>query len=156
MWVPIRMIQIKEMDILSSDAQSLIALLDQELATEYAPEHRHGVQPDEFHNRGGVFVVAYAQQKPVACGALRPIDAGTVELKRMFVRMTHRGKGAARQVLNFLEEKARELAFSTIRLETGDRQTAAMRLYDAAGYEKIAPFGEYAASSRSVCFEKKL
>ena len=43
-----------------------------------------------------------------------------------------------------------------MRLETGDRQPGAIRLYERSGYRHIPPFGPYVAWSDSVCFEKPL
>ena len=50
----------------SDDAQILIALLDRELLDEYAPEHMHTVEFEPFHRNGGVFVVAYDAETPIA------------------------------------------------------------------------------------------
>lgn len=150
------MLKIREVSIQCHDAGSLIAELDRELGEEYAPEHRHPVDLDPFHRDGGVFVIAYAAEKPVACGALRPIDEFDVEIKRMFVAPANRGRGHSRGILQFLENKARNLGFQRLLLETGDQQIAAIGLYSSSGFRRIAPFGEYAHSPRSVCFAKPL
>ena len=148
--------EIREVSILSEDAQALIARLDQELQAEYAPEHRHPVDFEPFLQSGGIFVIAYETDTPVGCGALRPISKADVELKRMFVPHAHRGRGVARLVLAFLEQRARQLGFQRLLLETGDQQVAAMGLYRSSGYQRIEAFGEYVHSSRSVCFAKEL
>ena len=148
--------EIRETTILSDDAQTLITLLDRELLGEYAPEHMHTVKFESFHRDGGVFAVAYDAETPIACGALRPITETEVELKRMYVVDSHRGRGVSRQVLMFLETKARQLGFRKLMLETGDQQEAALGLYTKAGYEHIDAFGEYVNSPRSVCFAKDL
>lgn len=148
--------EIRETSILSEDAQSLIARLDLELSGEYAPEHTYTVDFEPFHRDGGVFVVAYDEATAVACGALRSITDCEVELKRMYVAGSHRGQGVSRRILGFLEERARELGFSRMLLETGDEQHAAISLYQSSGYLRIDAFGEYAGSPRSVCFAKDL
>lgn len=147
---------IREVPILSHDAQALIALLDRELSGEYAAEDMHTVNFEPFHREGGVFVVAYDGETPVACGALRPISEADVELKRMYVADSHRGRGVSRQVLELLESKARGLGFRKLLLETGDQQTAAIGLYSTSGYHRVAAFGEYVGGARSVCFAKDL
>ena len=149
-------VDLREVSIHSDDAQTLIALLDRELLGEYAPEHMHTVDFEPFHRNGGVFVVAYEADTPIACGALRPITEAEVEVKRMYVVDSHRGRGASRQVLAFLEGKARKLGFRKILLETGDQQEAAIGLYDTSGYQRAEAFGEYVNSVRSVCFAKDL
>ena len=144
-----------EVSIHSDDARALIALLDRELLGEYAPEDMHTVDFEGFHRDGGVFVVAYHSGTPIACGALRPISDADVELKRMYVVDSHRGRGVSRQVLTFLESKARQLGFRRLLLETGDQQEAAIGLYSASGYEQVEAFGEYMNGSRSICFAKE-
>jgi len=148
--------EIRETSILSEDAQSLIALLDLELSGEYAPEHTYTVDFEPFHRDGGVFVVGYDAETAIACGALRAFSESEVELKRMYVADSHRGRGVSRQILEFLEEKARQLGFSRLLLETGDEQRAAISLYQSSGYQRIEAFGEYMNSPRSVCFGKAL
>jgi GNAT superfamily N-acetyltransferase len=105
---------------------------------------------------GGTYVVAYDAQVPVACGALRPIDAGTVEVRRMYVLPAVRRTGVARKILAALEASAAQMGYKIMRLETGNRQLQAMALYDALGFERIAPFGEYTNDPTSVCCEKHI
>lgn len=147
---------VREVSILSDDARKLIALLDRELRGEYAAEDMHTVDFEPFHRSGGVFVVAYDGETPVACGALRPISDTEVEVKRMYVTESHRGRGVSRRVLEFLESKARGLGFRRLLLETGDQQTAAIGLYSSAGFQRVAAFGEYVGGARSICFAKEL
>jgi len=111
-------------------------------------------------------VVLRADDVPVACGALRRVTLGswgdgapgpgTGELKRMFVRRQWRGRGLSRLVLAELEDRARAQGLHRLVLETGDLQTAAVALYESAGYVRTAPYGGYADSPRSLCFAKDL
>ena len=48
------------------------------------------------------------------------------------------------------------MGYTVMRLETGNRQHPAMALYESFGFERIAPFGEYANDPTSVCYEKNL
>ena len=104
----------------------------------------------------GVYLVGFTEGEPAACGALRPIDERTVEVRRMFVRPGSRRRGFARAMLYTLEEYAGAFGFSVLRLETGNRQPAAIALYESSGFLRIAPFGEYANDPTSVCFEKQV
>jgi GNAT superfamily N-acetyltransferase len=74
----------------------------------------------------------------------------------MYVAPAARGRGLSRLVLAALEDEARELGYSFLRLETGDRQPEAIKLYASAGYEPIARYGPFVDDPRSVCFEKRL
>ncbi len=67
-----------------------------------------------------------------------------------------RGLGIAARILGALEDRARHLGAERVVLETGDRQRAALALYEGHGYKVIAPFGEYVGSPHSVCMEKRL
>ncbi len=104
-----------------------------------------------------VFVVLEDEVgEAVACGALRAIDAEHGELKRMFVAPAHRGRGASRIVLAALEQKARDLGWTRLVLETGTRQHEAVGLYESSGYAPVEPFGPYVGSEWSLCYAKEL
>lgn len=102
----------------------------------------------------GVYLVCYLDGAPVGSGALRPIDTATVEIRRMFVTADARRKGIAQAILAELEKRAAASGYSVMRLETGNRQSMAMALYEKLGFRRIPPFGEYAGDPVSVCFEK--
>jgi GNAT superfamily N-acetyltransferase len=100
----------------------------------------------------GVYVLAYAGETAVACGALRPLDQDTAEVRRMYVHRDHRRGGIAREVLVHLAQRAKALGYRRLVLETGYRQEPAMRLYESFGFIRIPAFGEYADDPTSVCF----
>lgn len=104
----------------------------------------------------GVYLVGYLNGMAVACGALRPLERQTAEVRRMFVRRSHRRRGLASAVLQALEQAARDFNYNVLRLETGHRQQPALALYEARGFVRIAPFGPYVDDPTSVCFEKRL
>ena len=83
------------------------------------------------------------------------------EVKRMYVRDAARRQGVAGALLARLEAEARHAGLSRLRLETGESQIAAMRLYTRAGFRRCAAFGDYARMpSRSIAtslfFEKRI
>jgi GNAT superfamily N-acetyltransferase len=102
----------------------------------------------------GVYLVAYSNGKPVACGALRPIDKTIAEVRRMFVTSASRRQGLARAIVKELETRAAALGYTIMRLETGIRQLSAIALYEKLGFKRIEPFGQYVNDPLSVCFEK--
>ncbi len=100
--------------------------------------------------------VAYAgADLPVGHVALRRLGAD-LELKRMFVAESHRGRGVARALLAAAEDAARALGASRIILHTGDRQPDAVRLYEREGYTAVPVFPPYERLAGSLCFEKPL
>jgi len=137
-------------------ASGLIAELDADLLSRYPGETINGIDVEEFRAAGGVFVVAEEGDRVVGCGAFRPYGRDTVEIKRMFVRSTHRGHGIGRAILRRLEDEARQRGFRFAVLETGNRQPEAIAFYESSGYGRIEPFGPYIGSARSVCFRKAL
>ncbi|MFE0424024.1 GNAT family N-acetyltransferase [Streptomyces sp. NPDC058953] len=138
------------------DAEALRAAQRAEIAEIYGTtESEPGIAPSAADVP--VFVVAYTPDgTPVACGGLRALDPATGEIKRMYVAPTARGLGAADAVLKALEDRARARAWTSLRLETGARQGAAVRFYTRSGYAPVAPFGAYRDSPDSLCFERTL
>ena len=147
---------IREVDAASTDGMLLITALDADLQVRYPGAVIHSIDPRTFAASGGIFLVAYADNQPVACGALRRTADGEYEIKRMFVLASARRCGHARAILTALEERARQLDARLLLLETGDGQPEAVNLYQSAGYRPVPCFGAYAGNPHSRCFEKRL
>ena len=103
-----------------------------------------------------LFLVATDDSGPIACGALRRLDATSAEIKRMYVVPARRGSGVATALLKALEVAARSRGWTTLRLETGPAQPDAIRFYEREGYRQIPLFGAYTDSDVSVCYERPL
>jgi GNAT superfamily N-acetyltransferase len=104
----------------------------------------------------GDYLLAVVNGEPAGMAAHRPLDAMATELRRVFVRRPFRRLGIARRLLAAIETRAQGRGFAVLRLETGPRQLAAMRLYETCGYLRIAAFGAYADDPTSICYEKCL
>ena len=96
-----------------------------------------GAPPSDFGPPHGAFLVIYAGGKPVAGGGIKRDEDGVAEIKRMYVAPALRRQGLGRRLLEALEEKARELGYARIRLDTGARQPHARAMYERAGYHAI-------------------
>jgi GNAT superfamily N-acetyltransferase len=142
----------------SAPAQGLARALEAELVARYEGREGAGGEPpaSDFDPPDGAFLVGYVEGKPVACGGVCRYDEHTAEIRRMYVAPEARGRGLSRRALEALEHEARRLGYAAVRLETGNRQPEALRLYASAGYEPIARYGPYEDDDRSVCFEKRL
>jgi GNAT superfamily N-acetyltransferase len=153
------MIDVRREDLTSDTAQTLIAALNADLRARY-PEgdgmHYFRLDADEVRPGRGAFVVAYDRGAAVGCGAVRTIDTGVAEIKRMYVLPDVRGRGIARRMLEFLENEARAIGVTTLMLETGTRQPEAIALYEKTGYVLRDAFGDYPPSPLNVFFEKHL
>ncbi|MCW2920080.1 MAG: hypothetical protein JWN52_8148 [Actinomycetia bacterium] len=90
---------------------------------------------------------------PVGHVALR-WTGGDLELKRMYVAPSHRGKGVSTALLDASEWAASALGVRRIILQTGDRQPDAVRLYEREGYTRIPIFPPYEWMTFSICMEK--
>jgi len=95
-----------------------------------------------------------ASGRALGCGALRPLDGTTAEVKRMFARPGTRGVGSA--VLRFLEGEAACRGYAVVRLSTRLVNARAVAFYERHGYRRIPGYGRCAGSDVSVCFEKLL
>jgi GNAT superfamily N-acetyltransferase len=96
---------------------------------------------DELGPPGGAFVVGRDEAgTAVAGGGLKRFGDGVAEIKRMYVVPEARRRGVAQGLLAALEAEARRLGYVTVRLDTGDRQPGAQRLYELAGYRPIANY----------------
>ena len=96
--------------------------------------------PAELEPPRGLLLVALDGDDPVACGAVRVIEAGVAEIKRMYVTPRARGHGLGRTLLGELERSAVELGCRTVRLDTMAQMAEAAALYRGAGYEPIADY----------------
>jgi GNAT superfamily N-acetyltransferase len=101
------------------------------------PEHIFA-SPASFSGPGSAWLVAYEDDRPVACGGLRRVDEHTGEIKRMFVTASARGHGHARALLTELERLAAAAGQRRLRLITTDVLGEARALYEACGYEVVA------------------
>lgn len=139
----------------NKDFIDLVKLLDAELAEIDGEEHVFYAQLNKTDTIKHV-IVAYENERPMSCGAIREHSSTMMEVKRMYTLPEYRGKGLATKVLNELEKWASELSYQKCILETGWRQPDAIRLYEKNGYSRIPNYGKYAGIVNSVCFEKEV
>jgi len=149
------MIRLIRTDSDNKDFNALVKLLDTELAELDGDEHVFYAQLNKTDKIKTV-IVAYENDKPISCGAIREYSPSITEVKRMYTLPENRSKGIATRVLNELEKWAFELSYQKCILETGWRQPDAIRLYEKNGYKRISNYGKYAGIENSVCFEKEI
>lgn len=87
--------------------------------------------------------------------AVRTLD-GRLEVKRVYVHPSARGRGIARVLMAAAEEVARDRGERSLILQTGDRQLDAVVLYESLGYRAIPVYAPYLPITNSLCFEKRL
>jgi GNAT superfamily N-acetyltransferase len=133
----------------------LVRLLDADLVGRYGELQTQYNPLNTLANVSGA-VIAYDGERAVGCGCFRRHDGETAEIKRMFVRPADRGSGAARLILDELEEWAANVGCSRAILETGKKNVEALRFYANSGYTPIVNFGPYVGMENSVCLGKSL
>ena len=149
------MIQLLRTDSENTDFIQLVKKLDADLAERDGKDHSFYAQFNKI-DKIRFAVIVYNHGLPIACGAMKEYQPGSMEIKRMYVHPQYRGKGFATRVLTELETWAREMAIVTCVLETGKRQPEAIHLYERNGYRQIDNYGQYIGIENSVCFEKKI
>jgi GNAT superfamily N-acetyltransferase len=139
------MIEFRDCPIDEEPAASLVQGMRDELAIVYEGLELDGADmpkagPREMSPPGGAFIVGYEDDRPVCCGGLKRLPDGACEIKRMFVVEEARGRGVARALLEALEQRARDMGYRVVRLDTGPRQRRSQRMYERAGYVAIENF----------------
>ena len=149
------MIKITRTNSHNPDFIGLVKLLDADLEIRDGEDHTFYAQFNKLDKIKYV-VIAYENEKPSGCGALKQFNSNTMEIKRMYVSPESRKKGLATNILSELENWASELSYENCILETGKRQPEAIELYKKNGYKRIPNYGQYSNVENSLCFEKKI
>jgi GNAT superfamily N-acetyltransferase len=129
-----------------SPARELIAAMVAEIESLYGGSldddpRSPSATPADFSPPGGACLVGLDETgRPVCVGGVKRLEDGVAEIKRMYVLPEARGRGAARALLVALEDAARELGYTLVRLDTGRSQPHARALYESAGYRSIADY----------------
>ncbi len=108
----------------------------------------------EFSGDGCLFLVASVDGHWMGCGGLKRLTAESVYIKRMWVDEAWRGKGIGRHLLTLLENQAKALGYSVVKLETNRLLHEAIQLYRTQDYQRVSPFVEEPCAD--YWFEKSL
>ncbi|WP_375559143.1 GNAT family N-acetyltransferase [Bernardetia sp. OM2101] len=139
----------------NNDFIDLVKLLDADLAQRDGDEHFFYAQFNKIDKIKYV-IIAYENDVPLGCGAIKELNSHTMEVKRMYTLSQSRGKGIASKILSELEKWAKELSYQKCVLETGVKQSEAIALYKKSGYNIIPNYGQYIGVKNSRCFEKTI
>jgi GNAT superfamily N-acetyltransferase len=139
----------------AADAVALMAELSTVLAAITGDSDNASFDANDVRGPAACFAVARdAAGRALGCGALRPLQPGVAEIKRMYARHGTTGVGSA--VLGFLEGQAAALGYQALWLETRLVNRRAVDFYQRHGYRRIANYGKYIGNPLAVCFEKQL
>src|ERR1039457_4384767 len=152
-----------DIELVKAATQEVTELLDElnaALSDPYGADQRHALSIDRLFQPGVRFFVARVGGGAVACGGVAFLD-GYAEVKRMYSKLSVRGRGVAKALLGRIESEARGAGATVLRLETGVYQHDALRFYEGVGFRRRGPFGPYLemparAIELSLFYEKPL
>jgi GNAT superfamily N-acetyltransferase len=140
------------------DASSLLDAFYQEQVKRYGFADSIEMSPPDYAAPNGLFIVTYLAAVAVGCGGYRWLDRSsrTIEIKKIYVTPTARGRGAGHAVMSWLEHHAIAAGACQVLLETGVRNTAALRLFTDAGYQPTDIYVENRDPAINRAFAKSL
>ena len=166
--------------IVGAEADHLLVLSDEYMASLYPAESNHLVSSESLRTGDAIFLGAFTSStmsssseisdqpektggllsggdvsECIGCVAARFYrEAGYAEIKRLYVQEAHRGLGLSRTLMNAIEAEILAQGIDCARLEMGIYQPEADALYRSIGYRDIPPFGDYLVDPLSQFLEK--
>jgi ribosomal protein S18 acetylase RimI-like enzyme len=99
--------------------------------------------PGKYARPDGRLLLCYIDNDPAGCIALRKLDDGICEMKRLFVRDSFRGHGLGNTLIKKVIEEARAIGYDKMRLDTYPlKMGKAVELYRSYGFREIPPYYE--------------
>jgi ribosomal protein S18 acetylase RimI-like enzyme len=147
-------LEIKEVKYDNPDFYTLCGLLEEEhkvvVREQRSPYGNCLKRLDGFST---VFV-AYDNNKPIGCLAMKEIEDGKIGLGRLYVLPEYRKQGVARALFDKVFAEAKKQGAKSVTLDTYKRFEAAVSLYKKLGFTMIDNYRE--DSPFSLCMEKYL
>lgn len=111
--------------------------------------------PAMYSEPCGCIILSCENEIPFGCVALRKFEDNICEMKRLYIPKTYRGRGIGRELAGRITEKAKELGYGKMRLDTLETMTEAISLYKSMGFYEIEKYRDNPIKE-VVYMEKKL
>jgi len=97
--------------------------------------------PGKYAPPEGRLILAYKDGELAGGIALRKIEDGICEMKRLFLREIARGSGIGSELIERLIAEARKIGYTKMRLDTfPPKMGKAVKLYEFHGFYEIPPY----------------
>ncbi len=96
--------------------------------------------PGRYAPPSGRLLLAVEGTDAAGCVALRALEDGVCEMKRLFVRPAYRGQGLGYRLAMQIVNEATAMGYTMMRLDTLDMLERAMQLYETLGFRRCAPY----------------
>ncbi len=90
--------------------------------------------PESYADGGGAFWVARNDGELVGTAGVFPVEPGTYELRKMYLRPTARGLGIGKQLLDVTVEWTRAHGGLRMVLDTAEQMERAIAFYESHGF----------------------
>lgn len=135
------------------DSILLMEELSNVLEKIYGNSGKHSFHMDQMSKDTSVFAVAYTKDmQPVGCGAILPYDTKIAEVKRVYAKE----KGVGSHILQYLEEEAKKMKYTSLYVETRKINQGAVAFYLKHGYQTMKNYGPYKGRADAICFQKNI